>query len=72
MSANYRLEVSTTLFVSVHGKQPAGRGTWAFRFIGPSPEPKLHWVRGGKLYSDAKREARAAAPAGTRMITVQP
>jgi hypothetical protein len=51
-------EVSTTAYQFSHGKQPRGRGYWAFEFPG-SNEP--WFVPGEQAYSDAKRAAQAEA-----------
>jgi hypothetical protein len=49
--------VSTTHYVFAHGREPRGRGAWAFTFDYHRDE--LFWHRG--TYTEAKRAAVAEA-----------
>lgn len=53
-----RVEVSTTDYRFSHGREPRGRGDWAFFFEGEA-EPRF--FRGS--FAEAKKQAEAAARA---------
>jgi hypothetical protein len=59
-----RVEFNTTEYQFSHGKQPRGRGSWAF-FFGPPSDPEnfnnVFWTPGNTTYSEAKRMAREEA-----------
>jgi hypothetical protein len=54
-----RVEISTSAYQFAHGKEPRGRGSWAFFFSNASEEP--WWAPGSLLYSEACQKARAEA-----------
>lgn len=57
------IEVVTSDYLLSHGRQPRGRGTWAFSFDGPnvdSIDPRILWTPAAS-YAEAKKLARAEA-----------
>ena len=52
------VEISTTDFQFVHGRQPRGKGTWAFFIQGMGGD--IFWVRETN-YAEAKKKAIAKA-----------
>ncbi len=74
-----KIEFSTAQYAFSHGKEPRGRGSWAFALNGKMNPDDLVWVParyftpwGPRLYSEAKKWIRENAPAGTYLAEVQP
>lgn len=47
-----RVEVSTAEYAFAHGRDPRGRGSWAFYF-----GEEIVWIPGSMTYGEAKKEA---------------
>lgn len=53
-----RIEFNTTQYEFSHGKQPRGRGSWAFEF---EDSPDAWFAPGSLTIGEAKKAARAEA-----------
>lgn len=56
-----RVEFNTTEYQFSHGKQPRGRGSWAFAFSRNAPVEEMFWTPGSTTYAEAKKMAKAEA-----------
>lgn len=67
-----QVSVNTSEFVFSHGREPKGRGSWAFGFGERNPQiQNVRWFDGA--YAQARRAAVAAAASeGVSVIYVQP
>lgn len=65
------IEFIATPFVASHGKQPKGRGVWAFS-IERNPVIDDVWFSPSVTFSDAKKLARQHFAGKTDIIFVQP
>lgn len=61
------VEFNTREYRFSHGKEPAGRGSWAFKLPG---NPDLVWHNG--TYSEAKKAARQSLIERARKLGMQP
>jgi len=52
----------TTEYRFSHGREPRGRGSWAFESV---ETREKFWARGSQTLTEAKRELRAAGKRGT-------
>lgn len=60
----------TRQYFWAHGRQPRGRGSWAFQ-MGPEDKSEPYWVQGSMTYGEAKRVAAVEAKKrGVRNVEV--
>lgn len=57
-----QVSISTTAYVTAHGKAPRGRGSWAFcpadKWNRQDYLDHVEWINGSKTYAEAAQIAR--------------